>query len=87
MTDIQLNRRNELSNLQCVLGGWYAVNLDGDENNTKRAIAQAVLDDGNSYMMWFSDEDFMSSVPMTSIFEIENVDEVYNIPSQVCFPT
>ena len=41
------------------------------------------LGDGQKYLMHFLDEDFVTEVPIQSIFELENPDEVYRVPPRV----
>ena len=69
---------------QCEPGQWYAVDYaPTGETAVKRAVAQYALEDGQKYMMHFSDEDFATEVPVELIFELENPDEVYRVPPQV----
>jgi len=68
---------------KCELGQWYIVVWDGaDESSAKRAVAQYALEDSQTYMMHFPDEDYMSAVPINSIFELENPIDVCRVPPQ-----
>lgn len=56
---------------------------NGGQKYSSRAVAQYASEDGQSYMMYFADFDCMSVAPLSSIFQPENVLDVYRVPPVV----